>query len=86
MFVLYTTNSITQYTLILLNYIRKHVIVENEVHVRIKVIETFCEKMKLKTTVFHLRLKLISRSPMWLGVNIVAFHPGCPDSIPNIIG
>ena len=32
-----------------------------------------------------LRLKLISRSPLWLGSNIVAFHPEGPSLIPDII-
>ena len=31
-----------------------------------------------------LRLKLISRSPLWLGSNIVTFHPGGPCLIPDI--
>ena len=32
-----------------------------------------------------LRLKLISRSPLWLGSNMVAFHPWGPSLIPEII-
>ena len=32
-----------------------------------------------------LRLKLIYRSPLWLGSNIVTFHPGGPILIPDII-
>ena len=32
-----------------------------------------------------LRLKIISRSPLWVESNIVAFHTGGPSLIPNII-
>ena len=32
-----------------------------------------------------LRLKLISRSPLWVGSNIVAFHPGGSSLIPDMI-
>ena len=32
-----------------------------------------------------LRLKLISRSPLWLETKIVAFHPRGPSLIPDII-
>ena len=32
-----------------------------------------------------LRLKLISRSPLWLGSNIFNFHSGGPSLIPDII-
>ena len=32
-----------------------------------------------------LRLKLLSRSPLWLGNNIVAFHPGGPSLIQDIL-
>ena len=47
-------------------------------------IETYSDKENY-TTVFDLRLKLISRSPLWLGSNIVAFHPGEPSLIADII-
>ena len=50
----------------------------------IKVIETFRDKTKLNTVVLHLMLKLISRSPLWLGGKVVAFHQRGPCSIPDI--
>ena len=32
-----------------------------------------------------LKLKVISRSPLWLGSNIAPFHPGGPSLIPDIM-
>ena len=49
-----------------------------------KAIETHSGKENY-TAVFDIRLKLISRSALWLGSNIVAFHSGGPSLIPDII-
>ena len=51
--------------------------------------EVLTSKMRDKTKIntiffFYLRVKLISRSPQWLGDNVVAFHPWCQGSILDI--
>ena len=81
-------NSITQYTVIVLNYIRKHTNYQLLQIKKFVIIKKSNRNIGYSdeenyTAVFDLRLKLISRSPLWLGSNIVAFHTGGTEFDPR---